>query len=67
MIRQGVCKYLTKHRIYANNLYTYMQKPLFITDKVKRTLIKKREQISPINMALPEHIPQTVLFKNPNP
>lgn len=44
-----------------------MQKPLFITDKVKRTLIKKREQISPINMALPEHIPQTVLFKNPNP
>lgn len=44
-----------------------MQKPLFITDKIYRTLIKEREQTSPINMALPEHTLETVLFKNPNP
>lgn len=43
-----------------------MQKSLLIADKVHRTLIKEREQISPIKMALPEHTPETVVFKTPN-
>lgn len=44
-----------------------MQKPLFIADKVHRTIIKERKQISPIKMAFSEHTPEMVLFKNLNP